>query len=79
MGFPKINENQIVISLCEKDTGIVLDSNYKYVINQERESYFPFDNLEEAKEKAFEYIKKAPFPIQVYFYNSNNKTVLFLE
>jgi hypothetical protein len=75
--FPKIKNNQVVISRAEKLTGLVLDENFnRYSSNNEKnKKYTLFENFDLAKEYIDENIKL--HNNTEYYIYGKNETLLY--
>lgn len=72
--FPNLTHKQVALIRAEKNTGIVLDENYKRHISDLQVFYSLFDTYEEAKQ----YIVDASKEDVEYVIYGKNKEVLFL-
>jgi hypothetical protein len=73
LDFPKINNNQFAVLICQSNTGHILDENLnRYKETKSSNIYFIFDNLENAYQ-FIEARKRANVDFEIF--DNNRKSV----
>ena len=78
MNFPKLNINQIAVLYSEITTGIVLNNDLKYNLDDSKFEYLIFSSLDEAKKYCDQKVKEFP-GIECNLYNSTYKHILRID
>ena len=76
--FPIIEKNQVAVLYADYNTGIILNTNLKYNLNQKALEYLLFNSLDDAKIHCFEKIKAHP-NIECIIYDWKAKELLKID
>jgi len=78
IAFPNIESYQYYVSFAELNTGIVLNTDGRYYLNDDKSVFHIFDNYDNAKKFVNKLIGERP-DWEGYIYDSNKKIVYKLD
>ncbi|MNL13746.1 hypothetical protein D3C87_1346630 [compost metagenome] len=76
--FPGLKKGESALSRVDRNTGIVLNENFKYAGFDNTSVYTKFGNIEEAINTARE-IAKANTTVEIYVYDNQQELVYFID
>jgi len=76
--FPELNEGEVALMMADRNTGIVLNEDFKYATDPSQKVYRIFDNIDDALEYAKVLIAEKK-TVECYVYERGEKLLYFLD